>query len=322
MKKVLLCCKEFFGYEVKIIDELKKQGYTVEFFEWENFYLKNRKIKNPILRLINNVYYKKFTNIDLRDKIIGDKFIKILSKYQDKEFDYFLKIGPIKLDEEVLKFLSQKCKKTVSHHWDTIGFILEENDILLEKKYFDKILSYDKLDCKKYNLIHLSNFYQKSSSNLEIKQDVYSLMIEDGKRRIILEKIANILKSINKSYSFSLYTKKNIKSDLINITSEKIPVVEMIRRMEESRVIVEILRGANKGCTFRTIDCIGLKKKLITNNLNIIDEDFYNPNNILVIAENNIEIPKEFIETSYENLPEEIYKKYSLTEWIKTLLKD
>lgn len=322
MKKVLLCCKEFFGYELKIIDELKKQGYFVEFFEWENFYLKNRKIKNPILRLINNLYYKKFTKIDLRDRLIGKKFIKILSKYEDKEFDYFLKIGPIKLDEDVLKFLPQKFKKTISHHWDTVGFILEEDDILEEKRYFDRILSYDKEDCKKYELFYLPNFYQKSSENIKIKQDVYSLMIEDGKRKEILEKIAIILKALNKSYSFSLYTKKNIKSELINITSKKIPVTEMIRRMEESRVVVEILRGANKGCTFRTIDCIGIKKKLITNNPNIIDEDFYNPNNILVIDENNIEIPKEFIESSYEELSEEIYRKYGLTEWIKTLLKD
>lgn len=94
----------------------------------------------------------------------------------------------------------------------------------------------------------------------------------------------------------------------------------MQNKIQENSVLLELKRSDNNGCTFRSIDCIGMKKKLITNNKDIVNEDFYSPNNILIIDENNIEIPKEFIYSPYEDLPKEIYEKYSLENWVKQLL--
>lgn len=93
-----------------------------------------------------------------------------------------------------------------------------------------------------------------------------------------------------------------------------------MEEMKKSKFILELNRKNNRGCTFRAIECIGLKKKLITTNKEIVNEDFYNQNNILVIEENNVEIPKYFLNSPYEELPREIYEKYSLENWIKKLL--
>ena len=48
--------------------------------------------------------------------------------------------------------------------------------------------------------------------------------------------------------------------------------------------------------------------------------DFYKENNILVIDRNNVLIDDSFFDSNYEKIPEEVYKKYSLSSWVDTIL--
>ncbi|HEY0091450.1 MAG TPA: lipopolysaccharide core biosynthesis protein rfaS, partial [Flavobacterium sp.] len=69
----------------------------------------------------------------------------------------------------------------------------------------------------------------------------------------------------------------------------------------------------------RVFEAMGLGKKLITTNPDIVNYDFYNPNNIFVWEESTNEIPEYFLNTPYEELPENIYRKYSQENWVKTI---
>lgn len=71
----------------------------------------------------------------------------------------------------------------------------------------------------------------------------------------------------------------------------------------------------------RTIETHGMRKKLITTNQNIKNYDFYDENNILIVDRKNPVIPYAFVESKYKMLPENIYDKYSLTYWIKTIFE-
>ena len=59
----------------------------------------------------------------------------------------------------------------------------------------------------------------------------------------------------------------------------------------KSKIIVEIQRNDQIGLSFRIFEALGYRKKLVTTNTDVVNYDFYNPQNILVIDENNIEIP-------------------------------
>ena len=72
--------------------------------------------------------------------------------------------------------------------------------------------------------------------------------------------------------------------------------------------------------SFRPFEAIGLKKKLITNNIEIKNYDFYDPQNIFVIEDiENISISKDFFESEYKELPKEIVEKYFIKNWIETI---
>lgn len=50
--------------------------------------------------------------------------------------------------------------------------------------------------------------------------------------------------------------------------------------------------------------------------------DFYNTDNILLLDRNNPKINVDFFGKEYKNLTDDIYKKYSINQWLKTIFKD
>ena len=62
---------------------------------------------------------------------------------------------------------------------------------------------------------------------------------------------------------------------------------------------MEIQRTEQVGLSFRIFEALGHRKKLITTNKDIVNYDFYHPQNILVVDENTIEIPEEFVTSPY-----------------------
>jgi hypothetical protein len=69
----------------------------------------------------------------------------------------------------------------------------------------------------------------------------------------------------------------------------------------------------------RTIETLGAKKKLITTNADVINYDFFRPENVLVVDRYNPVISKEFIDEPWKEIPEDIYKKYSISSWLNTI---
>lgn len=322
--KVLLMTGMLFGYEKLIIKEIENLGYEVDFFNYEldNKYKKARKIRNPLLNLYNNLYLRKVKKINLKDlreaKAVNDDLLKL-----NKHYDIFLKIGPIFLQENTIKILKKLATKLISHHWDSIDNSVEK-EFFLEKRYFDKISIFDKNNAMNYKINYLPNFYvEKFEKSNEIKYDLYTIM-RDISRKDLLEKIKIFCNNNDINANLTIVTERHkpIESNIIKIQKEGIPLEKMMENFKKSKCILELVRVRNNAPSLRTMDCIGLKKKLITNNKNIIDEDFYNSNNILIIDENNINISRDFIDSPYEELPKEIYEKYSLKNWTKELFKN
>ena len=90
--------------------------------------------------------------------------------------------------------------------------------------------------------------------------------------------------------------------------------------VEQSKIILDIQHPKQTGLTMRTIEMIGMNKKIMTTNETIKEYDFYNPNNIFVIDRNNIKLDTDFFDKQYVPIQKETYEKYSLEQWIKDVL--
>ena len=207
--------------------------------------------------------------------------------------------------------MKDKCKncKIILYYWNHINECTKK---YLEDKNIHEFWTFDSNDAKRYMINYNSQFYTKNikldKDNLEY--DVLFLGRAKNRKGMILN-LAEELKE------------NGINSKNIIIENEKdfVPYEDYLKLLVKTKTILDIVDGNQSGLTLRCMESLFFSKKLITNNLDIVNYNFYNPNNILVLDENNINIPKEFIDSPYESLPKEIYEKYSLKNWVKQLLE-
>ena len=189
---------------------------------------------------------------------------------------------------------------------------------------FDAVFSFEKEDCEKFNLNFITNWIYVESpidSRTNFEYEIFNISTKD-KRLPILSKISKILKDKKVNYKFLVLDKHRSSAtiDGIDFFTNKISLDEVSTLIAKSKTLLDINRKGQNGLTFRVFESLGLKKKLITTNADIINYDFYNPNNILLIDEKNPVIPSSFFESNYEAIPESILKKYTLDGWIERVI--
>ena len=97
---------------------------------------------------------------------------------------------------------------------------------------------------------------------------------------------------------------------------------DVLKISARSKAIIEIVLPNQMGLTWRALEALFLKKKLITNNKNIKTYDFYNKDNIFIFGIDSISDLKSFINSPYVEIENSILKKYSFSTWIKYMLED
>ena len=116
-------------------------------------------------------------------------------------------------------------------------------------------------------------------------------------------------------------TKKVKEIPLIEIRKERINQEDLGEFYNQTNVILDLVRDQQTGLSFRIFEAMAYQKKIITSNAAVRNYDFYNPNNILVLDENNLQIDAHFFTTTYQPIPDEIYQKYTLSHWVDTIFE-
>lgn len=324
-KRILYISPKFFAYENKIKQELEKLGAVVDFFD-----------DRPANDFLTKVFIR-FKLKSLIKKKIEEYYESIYSYILDKKYDFIFVVSPETLDyDKLLKIKEiQNTAKTVLYMWDSF----ENKNSFNTIKLFDKIYSFDSRDCEKYNLNFLPLFYcseyKKNIVQKDFKYDLSFVATAHSDRYRLAKEIQNYIEKYKLSVYYYFYLPSKIiyfirklfiskynYGNLSEFSFNSLLQNEIIEIFENSKVVLDINHPLQFGLTMRSIECLGAEKKLITTNENIKDYDFYNPNNILIINRENINIDISFFEKEYESLSSEIYEKYSLNSWLKNIFVD
>ncbi len=95
---------------------------------------------------------------------------------------------------------------------------------------------------------------------------------------------------------------------------------DIISILHDTNFVIDVEHPNQQGLTMRTIEMLGLQKKLITTNKSIVDYDFYHPNNICVVDRQNPVVDAGFLQSDYFYIDKTIRNKYSLKSWLLNLL--
>lgn len=313
--RIILISLDNWGFNNYIATALKKSGHDVHHINFNKYEFKYENYHHRVYNFFLKTFFKK----NLKTIYYGKKILENLNEINEIQ-DVILVIKGDFIDPKSIIELKKHSKKTIAYFNDNTCRCPK---IIRVIPFFDEVFSFEKQDCKIYNLKFATNWIYNQLSvpyTKPFKYKVFNISSKD-KRLKIFSKVADNLKSKNISHKFFVYDKKyKKKTSTIEYITNHISLSEINEFINQSQVLLDINRKGQNGLTFRVFESIGLQKKLITTNQDIVNYDFYNPNNILVIDEKNPEIPTSFFDNEYEKIPDEIFNKYTLEGWIENVI--
>jgi len=327
-KKVLLFAPRFFGYEKEITDNIQKKCEICEFYDER---AKPTTFEKICIRL-------NFRNILIRK--INTYYMNIINKYEENFFDYVIFLNPETITVELLRKLKEKQKKAifVLYMWDSFENKPHTKELL---PLFEKKLSFNKKDCENYNMIFRPLFYIDQYDSDKNSSEINGEDNEIGFIGTIHSDRYGILKNIQKwadnegvKTNYYMYFPSKIlyyKYKFENLGKQKIEKKDfhfksldssqVYEKLSKCKVVIDIQHPKQIGLTMRTIEMLGLRKKLITTNKDIVNYDFYNKDNIYIIDRDNININNEFIKTQYNHNSDKVRRNYAIDAFVDALLE-
>ncbi|TLP80762.1 capsular biosynthesis protein CpsH [Maribacter sp. ACAM166] len=319
-KKILFFSANFFGYQNEITSKLESLGAEVHSYDE---------------RPKNSFFYKAMIRLDKRllKRKLEEYYCKIIKNNKKVEFDFVFFLKAEAITEHKLKELkeSQPKAKFILYMWDSI-----QNCPSVEKLFplFDIIKSFDakdvkENDCLSFRPLFYLEDYQNLENSLGTDYDITFIGTGHTDRYEIVTKVKNLCEKSNLKYYFFIYMQdpkiyyaRKLFSKAFRFAKKSdfsfVPLMkqDILKIIQSSKCVLDIERPVQRGLTMRTIEILGARKKLITTNKDIVNYDFYNPKNILLIDRDNPKIELGFISEGYHEVPLDIYEKYSITNWI------
>ncbi|MCQ2519097.1 MAG: hypothetical protein MJ107_01060 [Lachnospiraceae bacterium] len=285
------------------------------------------------------------------DKVLGRLKFKpyingpLCSHYEKKidaidgDIDYVLSVRGEYTPISVLDKLRNKFPnaKLVLYMWDSII-----NNKGIEKKWdsYDEVWTFDRKDYLQYKdrlkflpLYYCEKVLPEDYEKAEKKYDIAFIGTGHEDRVSIIkavdeqcrEKGLKFYYYIYMPHIFVFYYNKLFNPYFSHVKKKDVqfgflPLSEVYRIYSEASCVLDVESSTQTGLTMRTIEILGLKKKLMTTNKDVVNYDFYDDNNVCIFDRNNGKVDVSFFDREYHELSEKIYNKYSLREWVLTLL--
>ena len=305
----------FFGYEKRIEKKMKELGASVDFYD-------ERSVTSSFQRALLKV------NPSIFNKRTEQYYMDIFRKHRSVDYDYIIFVKCDMPTEKVLKACREffKNSKICLHLWDSVKNI---PNITSKFQFFDCCTSFDKNDCQNYDALHFRPlFYCDEYIAPEYKGTGYDYdlcfigTIHSDRYKILKELVRQgnelgmkiymypFLQSKFIYYFYKL-TKPEFRGTAVSdFCFDKKSSQEISQIVDRSRCVIDIQHPGQTGLTIRTIEMVGMKKKLITTN---------DPRNIGIVDREKPVIDFDF-KSDYTPLDEKIYRKYSLESWIYEVL--
>lgn len=314
-KKILMFypygATKHYGEAIKA--ELEARGANVYGYD-------ERPSQNSLVKIVIRLFKKKIPQI-------FDKYIqRVISANINEEFDYILICRGEAFTPYTIAHLKESFPKAkvLLYFWD----IIRCADVRFNIPCSDKAMSFDPQDAEdNKGLAFRPTFFVKEYKNVKEynlpKNDVVFIGTLHSKRHKIIKNLEKKLKEQGIHFytylfvpSILVYIKDFfIKFPYIGITKvhfSPISISETVEVLNETRAIFDINYTNQKSLSTRAYEAMAARRKYITTNPEVKTYDFYNPKNILVVDLYNPIISKDFLESPFEEVSQDILYHYSV----------
>lgn len=318
--KVCLVSYDFWGYDAHIAEELRRRGVETTQLNMSKFRHKN------VAARTKNALSKIFLGINLKNGKRKEFIYDTLKSIGIQ--DQILTINPELFDRDTHEEIKQYTKKYIAYLYDSVS----RNPVHHLLDLFDEVYSFDREDCKNYGFREITNYNYLSQAHCKEKPLYDAIFLASLDDRILfLEKLTENFLKLGIHAKYYIIGKKTLRRQIEKLahrtpfakktvyTARKIKHAEIPAFYCKSKAIIDLVREGQQGLSFRFFEAMALRRKVVTNNTNVLNYDFYNPDNILVLKNADDKIDPNFFKTDYQELPEEIYEKYAVQQWVSTV---
>lgn len=320
-KRILLLYVRFFGYDKIVKEKLESLGAVVDLYDAR---ANISTIEKALKKVDSRYYYKKQRKFHH----------SIQQENKGKKYDFIFS------NENIEEATLKRYRKVFPGA--TMVLYLDDsvaNMVGVNKTFhcYDRVLTFDRVDSMKYDMNFRPLFFSDSfkylkEKNLSKKYNICFVGTCHSDRLAIISKVIKNYPNYNyffycylqSWFMYYYYAFKDVeyrKKTKKFFKYEQISMDQVAQAMAHSDAVLDIQHPKQTGLTMRTIETLGLGKKIITTNSDIKKYDFYNEHNVLVVDRENPIIPENFTEGDYEPLSEELYYKYSINGWIEDVFK-
>lgn len=314
--KICIISFDYWKFDSHIANELLRRGHEVTHIDVSRFKYRYKSVLERVKNTLGKTFFGKNIKVQKRQEYV----LHALNKLPHQ--DIILVIRPDLFTEATHRSVKAYTDEYIAYLYDsTTRFSINH----LPNGIFDRIYSFDPVDVEKYGYMHISNYIYMQKKPLtphKIFEFDAFIVISKDERLPVLNKIATALDRIQKKYKFILCTSADLKKihTLIQCQKNTVCINSLTDYLGRSKVFVDIVRFGHHGLSFRVFEALAYQHKLITTNQSVKQYDFYNPQNILVVDNTeNIEINDAFFKTPYVPLPDEVYQKYTVENWVETV---
>lgn len=289
-------------------------------------------------RDMSNFLFKIMQRIGLWLHIDMLSFSSDFYRYDFKKYDAIV-IEECIYPEEIIRFIRKKNIACKIFYWlwnpieSSIGKARFYNDLehwnvllSLQKKYNFEVCSFDKNDCLTYGLIYhhqVAPFFENVSNKILYPCTIFFCGNDKG-RLYLLNKLYKVFSQLGIKSYFKIVPNASVSysDNAFKYVKKATPCTydHLIQEELAFPAVLEILQDGQGGITWRALEALFYKRKLITNFKGIKEYDFYSPNNIFILGEDDKKNLKQFIESPFKNISPSIVHRYTFDGWINSLM--
>lgn len=258
-----------YDYELLDIDSLSEKFVVKRFYipNRVNFFLSkiclSKKIYNFLLSILLNL------KLFVLSRYNG-KFDLIVTK---DNIDYFHALNNVKL------------KKILILRNIVTDKVLDKIECL----DFDGVYSFDKSDCDKYGFIHYQQYssciYINNVIDTEPSFDVSFVGRDKGRSNLVKEFENKFNKiTVNKFILKDVGFFRKVINNLFPYLDNSLNYIEYLKENYKGKAVLDIVQSGQSGITMRMIEALSYKRKVITNNVTVLNHELYHKKNVLYFS--------------------------------------
>lgn len=319
--RILMLAPPFFGYCDDVAAEMRRQGVEVDL-------MSDRPSDGVAFKSLAKVSY------GLVQPLINRHFDEVLTKVRETRYDAIFALGGMSWCFDLLQArrLGEKSgAKMALYLWDSAENCQRAD---AAAPAFDSVLSFDPLDCKRYGFKFLPLFYTfdppSFPSGKPYEYDACFVgSVHQVSKFLRVKSMVDRLEAAGARVLKHYYIPSRSAAVLrraqvpeyreVELTTQPLSREETLVAYARSRALIDSPQAGQRGLTIRTIESVGMNRKLVTANVGVRSYDFFAFGNVIV-DDGKVDISPAMSDP--EPYPDVIRNSYSVRTWVGRVLEE